>query len=272
MTSIKSVLRDTLRAHLTPEMFLAVHRTWSRVWYLGFYIRRSSRALLVTERPITEGAGSLTTELQSVNVAQPTKFCRIMSRNGSDKGSGWHTYTTVYSRLLGHRVGEPLRIFELGIGTGTAGIAGNMGVSGRPGGSLRGWRELFRHAEVYGADIDRTVLFTDTRIQTFYCDQLDAEVIGAMWAQPVLRTPFDLIVDDGMHTFEANVSFLASSLEHLRPGGLYVVEDIRGTAIDRWRDYIRELQRKYPRHEIVLAQLPSPTNQVDNNLLIIRPS
>ena len=119
-----------------------------------------------------------------MNVARPTTFCRIMSRNGSDKGAGWHTYTPVYARLLGHRVSEPLRIFEIGIGTNTVGIASGMGVHGLPGASLRGWRDLFPQAEIHGADIDRRILFTDARIQTHYCDQRDAEAIRTMWMQP----------------------------------------------------------------------------------------
>jgi hypothetical protein len=80
-----------------------------------------------------------------------------------------------------------------------------------------------------------------------------------------------VIIDDGLHVFDANLSFLTGSLEHVRPGGLYVVEDIRGIELDHWRAYIRDYQRRYPRHEIALAQLPSPTNQFDNNILIIRP-
>ncbi len=249
-------------------MFAAARWCW---WYSSFYLRRRLRALAVTERPAAEGVGALVADLQSVNVAWPTNFCRIMSRNGSDKGAGWHTYTTVYARFLGHRISEPLRIFELGIGNNALGVPSAMGVHGMPGASLRGWRDLFAHAEIYGADIDRRVLFTENRIQTHYCDQRDAEAIRSMWAQPALWTPFDIVVDDGLHVFDANVSFLTGSLEHVRPGGLYVVEDIRGIDLDHWRAYMREHQRRYPGHEIALVQLPSPTNQFDNNILIIRP-
>ncbi len=206
-------IKEVLRTYLPPQMFAAARWAW---WYSSFYLRRRLRALAVTERPTAEGVGALVADLQSVNVAWPTDFCRIMSRNGSDKGAGWHTYTTVYSRLLRHRISEPLRIFELGIGTNTVGVASTMGVHGLPGASLRGWRDLFAHAEIHGADIDRRVLFTDRRIQTHYCDQRDAEAIRSMWAQPAVRPPFDVIIDDGLHTAEANVSFLTHSLDHVR--------------------------------------------------------
>ena len=86
-----------------------------------------------------------------------------------------------------------------------------------------------------------------------------------------LQTPFDVIIDDGLHTCEANVRFLTGSFEHVRPGGLYVIEDIRAIDLDHWRFYIRDHQRQYPRHEIALVQLLNSTNQFDNNVLIIRP-
>ena len=249
-------------------MYAALRWCW---WYSAFYLQRRIRALVVAEPAIAEGVGALVSDVRSVNVARPTDFCRVMTRHGSDKGAGWHTYTTVYARLLGRRVSEPLRIFEMGIGTGTPGVGSNMGAYSAPGASLRGWRDLFPHAEIYGADIDRAVLFTENRIQTAYCDQRDAETIRALWAQPALRTPFDVIVDDGLHTIEGNVSFLTGSLQHVRPGGLYMIEDIMGSTLDHWRVYIRDHQRQYPRDEIALVQLPNPTNRFDNNLLIIRP-
>ena len=119
--------KEILRAHLPPQMFAALRWCWRDS---SFYLLRRIRALVVTERPITTGVGALVADSQSVNVARPTDFCRIMSRNGSDKGAGWHTYTTVYARLLGHRISEPMRIFELGIGTNTVGVASGMGVHG----------------------------------------------------------------------------------------------------------------------------------------------
>ena len=266
--AIKNAIKETLRTYLPPQMFVTLRWWW---WYSSFYLRRRIRALAVTERPVSSGVGALVAEAQSVNVARPTDFCRIMSRNGSDKGAGWHTYTPVYAHFLGHRLSEPLRIFELGIGTNTVGVESGMGVYGMPGASLRGWRDLFARAEIHGADIDRSILFADHHIQTHYCDQRDAEVIRALWAQPTLRQPFDVIIDDGLHRFDANVSFLTKSLEQVRPGGLYVVEDIRAFELDQWRAYIRDHQRQYPRHEIALVQLPSPINRLDNNMLIIRP-
>ena len=56
-----------------------------------------------------------------------------------------------------------------------------MGLSGRPWACVRGWRDLSPNALVYGADIDRNILFEEDRIKTFYCDQLDENAIRALW-------------------------------------------------------------------------------------------
>lgn len=143
-----------------------------------------------------------------------------MTRYGSDKGSGWHyirergpeypaaqgecpgpnNYTTVYSTLFRGWHDRPLRILELGLGTNNPGLMSSMGSHGVPDASLRGWREIFPSALIYGADIDRDILFQEERIKTFYCDQLDATAIKNLWSQPELRDGMNVIINDGLRT------------------------------------------------------------------------
>jgi SAM-dependent methyltransferase len=158
-----------------------------------------------------------------------------MTKYGSDKGR-LHKYTTVYSALFTERYKQPLRVLELGLGTNDPDAPSNMGIFGSPGASLRGWRELFPHAFVYGADIDRRILFQEDKIKTFYCDQLDQSSIRELWSHPDLDRGVDIIIEDGLHSFEANVTFLEECLDHLRPGGIYITEDITWTDIDQWYD------------------------------------
>ena len=193
-----------------------------------------------------------------------------MTKQGSDKGSGVHNYTAIYSVLFAKLREEPLRILELGLGTNNLSLPSNMGGYGRPGASLRGWRDLFPRALVYGADIDREILFEEDRIKTFYCDQLDRLVIRDLWSQPDLQSGVDIIIDDGLHTFEGNRSFLDESLERLRSGGVYVIEDIDHETIEKWRDRLEALYSKqYPNYAFALVELPNSINDCDNNLLII---
>jgi SAM-dependent methyltransferase len=192
-----------------------------------------------------------------------------MTKHGSDKGRFKHNYTTVYWELFGSLRNRPLRIFELGLGTNNPHLASTMGVMGRPGASLRGWRQLFPKALVFGADIDRDILFTEDRIQTFYCDQLDSNAIRDLWAQPALQGEMDIIVDDGLHNFRGNASFLSGSLQHLRVGGVYIIEDITDGDAAEWRKQLSAYAKRFPAYDFALAELPTK-NAGDNNLMIIR--
>ena len=156
-------------------------------------------------------ASSLVTTLSNVNLTARTRLCKIMLRHGDDK-SHFHDYTQVYSILFKGLRNGPLRVFEFGLGSNNPSVPSNMGLTGKPGASLRGWREFFPQALVYGADIDRGILFQESRIKRFYCDQLDSQAISDLWSQPELKDGVDILIEDGLHTFEGNISFLAGLL------------------------------------------------------------
>jgi SAM-dependent methyltransferase len=257
-----------LRRHLSPK-------TFSHLVYFRYYWLALAKSVLIARRPRIWGLNGgripeFFAPLRAVNVLAPTSICQVMYAYGSDKALERHNYTTLYAILFRGLFDKPLRIFELGLGTNNPELASTMGSAGVPGASLRGWRQLFPHALVYGADIDRTILFEDERIKTFYCDQLDAEAIRQLWQQPDLREGMDILVEDGLHTYAANLSFLDGSLEHLRPGGIYIVEDIATVELPRWRE---EFALRYGAHlgdyEAVLIELPNAVNPRDNNLLLV---
>ena len=37
---------------------------------------------------------------------------------------------------------------------------------------------------------------------------------------------FDIIIEDGLHTFEANKCFFENSIHKVKRGGIYIIEDI----------------------------------------------
>jgi SAM-dependent methyltransferase len=269
MKRIKRLLRPIVHYTLTPR---AVQVLRFRFWYLSSYLPRLAISKLAKRAPkvesfsVARAPSSLATQLRTVNVLAPTEMCRVMTKWGSDKG--FHTYTTFYSTLFCGRRDQPLRVLELGLGSNNPRVLSNMGVFGAPGASLRGWVQLFPHALVYGADIDRGILFKEDRINTFYCDQLDRSSIHQLWSEPDLRDGMDIIIEDGLHTFEANLSFLENSLEHLRPNGIYVTEDISWECLDGWRKRIETIYSKqYPTYEFALTVLEG---QACSNLLVIR--
>jgi hypothetical protein len=202
-----------------------------------------------------------------------TPLCKIMGECGSDKGhehirTSWHNYTILYYSQFEKMIHKPLRLFEMGLGTNNTAYKSNMGVHGRPGASLRGWATFFSNARIYGADIDRDILFEEDRIKTYYCDQTQAHVIKDMWNTDELREPFDIIIDDGLHEYDANVCFFENSIHKLAKGGYYVIEDILTPLLPAWEQKISEWKIAYPHLIFQLLMLPSTRNPNDNNVLM----
>lgn len=150
---------------------------------------------------------------------------------GSDKSMP-HNYELFYSTLFQQK-DEVESIIEIGIGSNNLSIASNMGIHGRPGSSLRAFRSFFPNAQVFGADIDRDILFTEDRIKTFWVDQTSSESIKLLFEN--FNHTFDIIIDDGLHSIEANAKTLLESLPYLSPGGWFIIEDIPSAAVDFWR-------------------------------------
>lgn len=172
---------------------------------------------------------------------------RLCDKYGSDKGSEltqsdnyWHlphNYTKVYASLF-HRIKDNnLIIFECGLGTNNPTLSSSMGPNGKPGASLRVWRDFFPNAQVYGADIDRDTLFLEERIITDYMDQTDPESVKAFWSKHDIYP--NVIIDDGLHEYDAGVCLFENSIDRLSDNGIYVIEDILKEDLPRYQEYFQ---------------------------------
>ena len=209
-----------------------------------------------------------------IDYNKTTPLCEIMGRHQSDKGHiniqhSRHNYTTVYYSLFKEMINKPLRIFELGLGTNNINIPSNMGSNGRPGASLYGWCEFFTNSQIFGADIDKDILFNSDKIKTYYCDQTDPLIIKNMWDEPSLKENFDIIIEDGLHHYDANVCFFENSIHKLNPNGYFIIEDINNDDEPLFIDKIKEWENDYKDCSFTLLKIPSSVNDWDNALLII---
>jgi hypothetical protein len=212
--------------------------------------------------------------MYSFDEKQVTPLCEIMGRNGSDKGSinivsSWHNYTPFYYSIFKYMCDKKLRIFELGLGTNNVKLASNMGKDGIPGASLYGWSEFFPNSDIFGADIDTDILFNTDKIKTFYCDQTNPDIIKKMWDEPDLQNNFDIIIEDGLHTFNANVCFFENSIHKLNPKGFFIIEDIVHYEKDLFVNKIKEWELQYKDCLFTFLKIPSLHNDHDNNLLVV---
>ncbi len=211
--------------------------------------------------------------------SKKTFLSELCDKYGSDKGyakienrifyKGWHphNYTDYYSSLFDHSRKGVKKIFECGIGTNNPDIPSSMGKQYTPGGSLKMWRDYFPNAEVYGADVDKDILFESERIKTFYVNQLEKDSINKMWDE-IKEDNFDIIIDDGLHTLNAGICMFDNSFEKLRENGIYIIEDVDPYYLHELSAYLGK------KHNIEIVTLNSKNKKFlrDNNLIVVRKS
>ena len=194
---------------------------------------------------------------------------------GTDKGElqtsghpySWpsHNYVDFYSRHFEHCRDSVRNVFECGLGTNNPNLSSSMGISGKPGASLRVWRDYFQNATVYGADIDKDALFEEERIKTFHMDQLDSASIKRCW-DLINVNDFDLMVDDGLHTFDAGVTLFLGSVNRLANDGIYVIEDVDVNDLVRYKDFFHGKD-----YVVEYINLFRPAIELgDNSLVVVR--
>ncbi len=195
-----------------------------------------------------------------------------MDRMGSDKGPLWHYYSRFYHTLFEPVRTQPLKVFELGLGTNNVDISSNMGAHGKPGASLYAWSKYFSDADVYGADIDKECLFDHYkyRIKTFYCDQTNREVIQEMWNNEELKDiQFDILIEDGLHEPFANKIFFEESIHKVKPGGVYIIEDINTSYVEYFKELLTIWETKYPFCTFRFLEIKADGVQPSDNWMVI---
>lgn len=138
---------------------------------------------------------------------------------GTDKNTT-HCYGAFYEILL-----KPLRecarnVLEIGIRGGT---------------SLCAWADYFEHAHITGLDIEdwgaNVVGRERERITMLIMDATSEQTPSRVDAKE-----FDFILDDGSHHVEDQIAALRVWGPHLRPGGVFIIEDIFPYNVPRIRD------------------------------------
>jgi hypothetical protein len=75
---------------------------------------------------------------------------------------------------------------------------------------------------------------------------------------------FDIIIDDGLHTTDANINLFTNSFNKLKKNGIYIIEDVH---ILELNNIMGKLKKFNP--ELIVLQNKNVKYQ-DNNLIIIR--
>jgi hypothetical protein len=139
----------------------------------------------------------------------------------------WNHYFDIYDRHFRQFRGHEVHVLEIGVYSG---------------GSLDMWRDYFGpKAIIYGVDIEPDCRgYEDDRIRIFIGDQADR----SFWREFRRMVPtLDIVIDDGGHQFEQQIVSLEELLPFLRPGGVYLCEDVHG-AYNRFASYVHGLGHK----------------------------
>jgi hypothetical protein len=156
-------------------------------------------------------------------------------------------YFDIYHRHLQRFRGQRLHILEIG-------VAG--------GGSLEMWRDYFGpDAYVTGIDVNPSCKGLESeRIQILIGDQADP----GFWAEVLRRSaPIDVVIDDGGHLPRQQTVALECVLPHIRPGGVYLCEDIGGP-FQPFHSFIDGLTR--PLSTIHMPSSPTPASPLHQHV------
>jgi len=143
-----------------------------------------------------------------VRGAVPPALYDIGARHGTDK-AGQRQLLHVYEEYF-----EPLRTTEL--------LLVEIGVLG--GASLRMWRDYFPRAQIFGIDVDPGAeAHAGDRITVLIGSQSDTRFLDTVLERT--GRP-DIVLDDGSHQARDQITTLLHLWRHVKPGGIYVVEDL----------------------------------------------
>jgi demethylmacrocin O-methyltransferase len=167
----------------------------------------------------------------------------LARRFGGDK---WEqSYTTHYERYFRRLRQQRVRLLEIGVGGYESPDTG--------GESLRMWKYYFHRGLIYGLDIYDKSPLQESRIVTIKGDQADAHLLTELTER---MGPIDIVIDDGSHLSAHVLTSFQILFPALRPGGIYVIEDLQtsywpgwngghlGTSIDYLKSVVDELHHQ----------------------------
>lgn len=201
-----------------------------------------------------------------VNSNTNNQLTELMNHYGSDKGGKnlHHNYADYYSQLFFHKKNRIKNFLEIGLGTNDISVLSNMGKDGVPLASLRAWRDYFTNAQICGADIDRKILKNEERIKTYYVDQTDPKSIKEMFLNLEIKK-FDIILEDGLHEYNANICCFENSIEFLENDGVYIIEDVFYKDQKKFLNYFEKTNYNFS-----IVDLYHPKNIANNCVIVIK--
>ena len=145
-----------------------------------------------------------------------------------DKGTA-HSYLPSYEKILSPYREKDINLLEIGLAFGQ---------------SLELWYEFFPNGKIYGVDISTYQIFSNRFKQGGYENDERFKIWIEDASSPSFKDSlgdltFDVVIDDGSHLIQDQVSTFTTLKDLMRPGGVYIIEDIDD--IDRYKPVFESL-------------------------------
>jgi hypothetical protein len=146
-----------------------------------------------------------------------------------------HSYLDLYETLLYSKKGTAKNVLEAGV---------------HVGGSIKLWKDYFTQAVVRGVEVNGSENFIDEvrsndRIVLYtYTDAYDDTFFTNEFVNKNMK--FDFMLDDGPHTLDSQMRFVAMYSQIMTDDGILIVEDVQDWSwIDKLTSQVPDHLKKY---------------------------
>jgi hypothetical protein len=177
-------------------------------------------------------------KLQDVYEKYSTSTC------GGDKGT-LHSYIDLYQKYMEKT--SDVDLLEIGVQFGY---------------SIKMWEEYFDDSNIYGVDIDTSLVKFAGLKNVYKCDATNEKSIP----EEIMSKKFDYIVDDGSHRVEDQIKSFDILYPKIKDGGTYFIEDIDGDlSLLRITNHLRKNNISYIIEDVRLNK-----GRFDDIMLVIK--
>lgn len=164
-----------------------------------------------------------------------------------------HNYIPTYEAMFSTMKNESINFLEIGI---------------YHGGSLKLWRDYFTKANIIGIDIVYTETarntLANTNVSVLLSDSTDSN--SDVLTNKIKDIEFDIIIDDGCHSFDSQYKTLQNYWGKLKTGGIYIIEDIEPRTLNN-PNFIKKFKGI---NDFEIINLSQQDNRADSILFIFR--
>jgi hypothetical protein len=128
-----------------------------------------------------------------------------------------HNFTDIYEKIFKNLKNNEINFLEIGVANGH---------------SIASWYKYFSNASINGMDIKKKdkLFYKGKRLNYFRVDCFNQKQVNNFLTD---NKKFDIIIDDSSHTYSAFFYNLKNFYKHLNDGGIYILEDFRGSDRER---------------------------------------